>query len=179
MPYNAECYIKELETDEHYILSDEQYLSGDTVINKIIRGSIEGLKTDPNGRVLRGAVIGLFYPFETEFSADTAIEVFETDEAGRFSFENVPYGDWIIRELKAPDGYILSDENYTVTVKENGETIKLNIKNSKIPEPPSVPESPKTGDTANLLIPSAALFTALAAVIYLSKKLKKRGYINE
>ena len=179
MPYNAECYIKELETDEHYILSDEQYLSGDTVKNKIIRGSIEGLKTDPNGRVLRGAVIGLFYPFETEFSKDTAIDTFETDEAGRFSFENVPCGEWIIRELKAPDGYILSDENYTVTVKENGETVKLNIKNSKIPEPPSAPESPKTGDTANLLIPSAVLFTALAVIIFLSKKIKKRGYINE
>ena len=179
MPYNAECYIKELETDEHYILSGEQYLSGDTVINKIIRGSIEGLKTDPNGRVLKGAVIGLFYPFETEFSLDTAIEVFETDEAGRFLFENVPYGEWIIRELKSPDGYILSDENYTVTVKENGETVKLNIKNSKVPEPPSAPESPKTGDTANILIPSAALFTALAVIIFLSKKIKKRGYINE
>ena len=179
MPYNAECYIKELETDKHYILSGEQYLSGDTAENKIIRGSIEGLKTDTNGRVLRGAVIGLFYPFETEFSKDTAIDTFETDEAGRFSFENVPYGEWFIRELKAPDGYILSDENYTVTVKENGETVKLNIKNSKVPEPPSAPESPKTGDTANLLIPSAALFTALSAIIYLSKKLKKRGYINE
>lgn len=179
MPYNAECYIKELETDGHYILSDEQYLNGDTVINKIIRGSIEGLKTDPNGRVLRGAVIGLFYPFETEFSSDTAIDTFETDEAGRFLFENVPYGDWIIRELKAPDGYILSEENYTVTVKENGETVKLNIKNNKIPEPPSVPESPKTGDTANILIPLITLFTAFGAIIYLSKKLKKRGYINE
>ncbi|HBJ10165.1 MAG TPA: hypothetical protein DDY61_00295 [Ruminococcaceae bacterium] len=179
MPYNAECYIKELETDEHYILSDEQYLSGDTAENKIIRGSIEGLKTDPNGRVLKGAVIGLFYPFETEFSLDTAIETFETDEAGRFSFKDVPYGEWIIRELKAPDGYILSEENYTVTVKENGETVKLNIKNSKIPEPPSAPESPKTGDTANLLIPSAVLFTALAVIIFLSKKFKKEGNINE
>ena len=179
MPYDAGCYIKELETDEHYILSDEKYLSGDTAENKIIRGSIEGLKTDPNGRVLRGAVIGLFYPFETEFSLDTAIEVFETDEAGRFSFKDVPYGEWIIRELKAPDGYILSEENYTVTVKEKGETVKLNIKNSKIPEPPSAPESPKTGDTANLLIPLAVLFTALAAVICLSKKIKKEGYINE
>ena len=179
MPYNAECYIKELETNEHYILSGEQYLSGDTAENKIIRGSIEGLKTDPNGRVLKGAVIGLFYPFETEFSADTAIEVFETDEAGRFLFKDVPYGEWIFRELKAPDGYVLSDENYTVTVKENGETVKLNIKNSKIPKPPSVPESPKTGDTANLLIPSAVLFTALAVIIFLSKKIKKEGYINE
>ena len=179
MPYNAECYIKELETDEHYIISDKCYSDGDTVINKIIRGSIEGLKTDPNGRVLKDAVIGLFYPFETEFSKDTAIETFETDEAGRFSFENVPYGEWIIRELKAPDGYVLSEESYTVTVKENGETVKLNIKNSKVPEPPSAPESPKTGDTANLLIPSAVLFTALAVIIFLSKKLKKRGYINE
>ena len=179
MPYDAECYIKELETDEHYILSGEQYLNGDTAENKIIRGSIEGLKTDPNGRVLRGAVIGLFYPFETEFSLDTAIETFETDEAGRFLFENVPYGEWIIRELKAPDGYILSDENYTVTVKENGETVKLNIKNSKVPKPSSAPESPKTGDTANLLIPLITLFTAFGAIIYLSKKLKKRGFLNE
>ena len=73
----------------------------------------------------------------------------------------------------------ISEENYTVTVKENGEAVKLNIKNSKVTEPPSVPESPKTGDTANLLIPSAALFTALVVIIFLSKKLKKRGYINE
>lgn len=179
MPYNAERYIRELETDEHYIISDKCYSDGDTAENKIIRGSIEGLKTDPNGRVLRGAVIGLFYPFETEFSSDTAIETFETDEAGRFLFENVPYGEWIIRELKAPDGYILSDENYAVTVKENGETVKLNIKNSKVPEPPSASESPKTGDTANLLISLITFFTALSAIIYLSKKLKKRGYINE
>ena len=91
----------------------------------------------------------------------------------------MPCGEWIIRELKAPDGYILSDENYTVTVKENGETVKLNIKNSKVPKPSSAPESPKTGDTANLLIPSAVLFTALAVIIFLSKKIKKRGYINE
>lgn len=179
MPYNAECYIKELETDEHYIISDKCYSDGDTAENKIIRGSIEGLKTDLNGRVLRGAFIGLFYPFETEFSKDTAIETFETDEAGRFSFENVPYGEWIIRELKAPDGYVLSDENYYVTVKENGETVKLNLKNSKVPEPPSLPESPKTGDTANLLIPLITLFTAFGAIIYLSKKIKKEGYINE
>ena len=116
----------------------------------------------------------MFYPFETEFSADTAIEVFETDEAGRFSFKDVPYGEWIIRELKAPDGYILSEENYTVTVKENGETVKLNIKNSKIQKPPSAPESPKTGDTANLLIPLITFFTALSAIIYLSKKLKRK-----
>lgn len=176
MPYNAECYIKELETDGHYIISDKCYSDGDTAENKIIRGSIEGFKTNPNGRVLKGAVIGLFYPFETEFSSDTAIETFETDEAGRFSFENVPYGEWIIRELKAPEGYILSAENYSVTVKENGETVKLNIKNSKMPEPPSAPESPKTGDTANLLIPSVALLTAFGAIIYLSKKLKKRDF---
>ena len=91
----------------------------------------------------------------------------------------MPCGEWIIRELKAPDGYILSDENYYVTVKENGETVKLNIKNSKVPEPPSAPESPKTGDTANILIPSVALFTALAVIIFLSKKFKKEGYINE
>lgn len=172
MPYNAECYINELETDKHYILSDEQYLSGDTAENKIIRGSIEGLKTDPNGRVLKGAIIGLFYPFETEFSKDTAIETFETDEAGRFLFNDVPYGEWIIRELKAPDGYILSDENYTVTVKESGETVKLNIKNSKIPEKPKEPQSPKTGDKTNLLIPFALLLSALAAVICINKKIK-------
>lgn len=172
MPYNAECYIKELETDEHYILNDKQYLSGDTVENKIIRGSIEGLKTDTNGRVLKGAVIGLFYPFETEFSLDTAIEICKTDEAGRFSFKDVPFGEWIIRELKAPEGYILSEENYYVTVKENGETVKLNIKNSKIQEKPTEPQSPKTGDKTNLLIPFALLLSALAAVICINKKIK-------
>lgn len=173
MPYGSECYIKEIETDRHYILSENIYSNGDTAENKLLRGSIEGLKTDPNGRVLSGAEIGLFYPFETEFTPDTAVEICKTDEAGRFSFKDVPFGEWIIKELKAPEGYILSEESFKADISRNGETVKLNIKNSKIPEKPKEPQSPKTGDKTNPLIPFALLLAALTAVICINKKLKK------
>lgn len=175
MPLNAECYIKEIQTDEHYILSGEYFNSGDTAENMILRGNIQGLKTDPNGRVLNGAVIGLFHPFETEFLRDTAIEVCKTDEVGRFLFENVPFGDWIICELKAPEGYVLSDEAFKVNIAEGGETVKLNIQNSKVPEKPAEPQSPKTGDGNAPYVCLILMLSALSAALYLQNKLKNKG----
>ena len=146
-------YVKEISTDNHYILSDKKYPivfeyagqdvatvhisvnDGESIENEIIYGTIKGLKIDrETGENIAGALFGLFGINETEFTEETAILTSESNEEGIFTFENVPYGEYIIRELKPAEGYLPNEENYTVTISENKEIIKITVENDKIPE---------------------------------------------
>lgn len=146
-------YVKEISTDNHYILSDKKYPvafesagqntatvhitvnDGGPIDNEIIYGTIQGLKIDrETGENITGALFGLFSITETEFTEETAILTSESNEEGIFTFENVPYGEYIIRELKPAEGYLPNEENYTVTISENKEIIEITIENDKIPE---------------------------------------------
>ena len=52
-------------------------------------------------RGLGGAVIGLFQSDETEFTAENALATTTSADDGSFSFTNVPYGDWVLKELES------------------------------------------------------------------------------
>ena len=56
----------------------------------------------------------------------------KSDDKGCFSFADIPFGGYVIRELSAPDGYILSEESYPVTVSENDEIIRIEIENKPV-----------------------------------------------
>lgn len=146
-------YVNEISTDSHYILSEKKYPvvfeyagqdtatvhisvnDGEPIENEIIYGTIKGLKIDrETGENIAGALFGLFSINETEFIEETAILTSESNEEGIFTFENVPYGEYIIRELKPAEGYLPNEENYTVTISENKEIIEITIENDKIPE---------------------------------------------
>lgn len=146
-------YVKEISTDNHYILSDKKYPvvfeyagqdtasvhisvnDGEPIINSIIYGTIKGLKIDrETGEKITGALFGLFSNNETEFTEETAILTSESNEEGIFTFENVPYGEYIVSELKPAEGYLPNEENYTVTISENKEIIEITVENDKIPE---------------------------------------------
>ena len=146
-------YVKEISTDNHYILSDKKYPvvfeyagqntatvhisvnDGEPIENEIIYGTIKGLKIDrETGENITGALFGLFSITETKFTEETAILTAESNEGGIFEFTDVPYGEYIVRELKPAEGYLPNEENYTVTISENKEIIEITIENDKIPE---------------------------------------------
>ena len=146
-------YVKEISNDSHYILSEKKYPvvfeyagqdtatvrisvnDGEPIENEIIYGTIKGLKIDrETGENIAGALFGLFSTDETEFTEETAILTSESNEGGIFEFTNVPYGEYIVRELKPAEGYLPNEENYTVTISENKEIIEITIENDKIPE---------------------------------------------
>ena len=146
-------YVKEISTDSHYILSEKKYPivfeyagqdtatvhisvnDGDPITNYIIYGTIKGLKIDrETGENIAGALFGLFNAEEKEFTEITAILTAESNDDGIFTFENVPYGEYIVRELKPAEGYLPNEENYTVTISENKEIIEITVENDKIPE---------------------------------------------
>ena len=140
-------YVKEISTDEHYVLGGEKYLvnfeyMGQDIqnvdidcgqfVNLLKRGRIEGHKTDDKSEPLENAVFGLFTADCVKFSRDTAIMTAVSDENGYFEFDEIPYGEYIVREIEAPTGYILSGESYPVTVCEDGETITIRTVNKPI-----------------------------------------------
>ena len=140
-------YVQEIATDEHYVLNGEKYLvnfeyMGQDIrtvdidcgqfVNLLKRGRIEGHKVDDKSEPLENAVFGLFTADCVKFSRDTAIMTAVSDENGYFEFDEIPYGEYIVREIEAPTGYILSGESYPVTVCEDGETITIRTVNKPI-----------------------------------------------
>lgn len=144
LPFGS-YYIKEIATDEHYILSDTQYPftfkyagqdietveikvnDGKPIENKLIYGSVFGKKIDENGEALGGALIGIFKADETEFTKEHTIMTATSEKDGSFSFAKVPYGKWIVREIEAPEGFVLDDTSYEVNIGENEQVIEVEI----------------------------------------------------
>lgn len=153
IPVGEKLYVKEIATDSHYILSDEKYPvtfeyagqdtalveikanGGEAIKNDILYGSVKGLKIDrETEKPIVGAKFGLFRSAETEFTAENALITAVSGEDGTFLFENVPYGNWLIKELQPADGYLSNDEIYPVRISENGQTIGITVVNDRIPE---------------------------------------------
>lgn len=153
IPVGAKLYVKEIATDSHYILSDEkhpvtfEYAGQDTALveikanggeaikNDILYGAVKGLKIDrETEKPVVGAKFGLFRSGETEFTVENAILTAESGEDGIFLFENVPYGNWLIKELQPADGYLANEEIYHVRISENGQTVGITVVNDRIPE---------------------------------------------
>ena len=153
IPVGAKLYVKEIATDNHYILSGEKYPvtfdyvgqdtalveikanGGEAIKNDILYGSVKGLKIDrETEKPIVGAKFGLFRSDETEFTAENALLIAESGEDGIFLFENVPYGNWLIKELRPADGYLENNKIYPVRISENGQTIGITVFNDRIPE---------------------------------------------
>ena len=138
-------YVREISTDSHYMLSDEKYPvtfayagqeipvvelavnDGKSITNEMIYGEIHGMKKDEDGKALAGATIGLFLTDGTEPILTTV-----SAEDGSFSFTGIPYGEYVVREIAAPEGYVMDEAHYAVKVDQNGAVIEIEITNKLI-----------------------------------------------
>ena len=138
-------YVKEISTDSHYMLSDEKYPvtfayagqeipvvelavnDGKSITNEMIYGEIHGMKKDEDGKALAGATIGLFLTDGTEPILTTV-----SAEDGSFSFTGIPYGEYVVREIAAPEGYVLDETPHAVKVNQNGAVVEIEINNRLI-----------------------------------------------
>lgn len=153
LPIGFKWYAKEIATDEHYVLSDDKYEfnteyqgqevqtieiavnDGEPIANELIYGTVKGIKTDrETGKTIEGAVFGLFRSDETEFTEENAVLTTESDKDGIFTFVNVPYGEWIVKELYPAENYLPSDDIHHITVSEDEQIIEINAVNDMIPE---------------------------------------------
>lgn len=170
IPVGAKLYVKEIATDSRYILSDTKYPvefvyagqeianvkikanNGKVIENNLIYGNIKGLKIDrETEETIADAMFGLFHGDETEFTEANAVLVATSDENGIFVFENVPFGNWTVKELQPAPNYLPSDDIYRITVEDNNQVIEITAVNDRVSEiTPPIPDIPQTGDDSNL-----------------------------
>ena len=77
-------------------------------------------------------MIGLFKSDESEFTAENAIATATSADDGSFSFTDVPYGNWVLKELESPEGFVLSDEIFSVTIEEDGQVVEISLANERV-----------------------------------------------
>ena len=70
----------------------------------------------------------------TELTEKNAVLTAVTDESGIFTFTNVPYGEYIIKELKPADGYLDNEDIFKVTISTHEQMIELTPINDRTPE---------------------------------------------
>lgn len=153
LPVGAKTYVKEISTDSHYILSDKEYPvvfeyagqevatvhitvnDGKDIPNELIYGTIKGYKVNrETGDKISGALFGLFRADETSFTENNAFLTAESGEDGVFTFENVVYGSYTVRELRPAAGYLENETVYAVTVDKDGDVVEITVVNDLIPE---------------------------------------------
>ncbi len=207
-------YVQEIATDEHYVLNGEKYLvnfeymgqemttvyvNGGQFENLLKRGTVKGIKVNESEEPLENALFGLFNTDCTEFTADNAIVTAKSDKQGKFEFTEVPYGEYIVREIAAPDGYVIAtDIEFTVytdgTIKvENVDSTAISADGNpmivmideaekipeKTPEIPKVPVTPgvPTGDAGRN--PLAYLMLAGGLILLVSLGISIKKHKNE
>ena len=150
VPAGTEMTVREISADGHYLLSEETWsvvftwagggtpraeirvAGGLPIENELKRGSVRGVKTDGNGGTLPGALFGLFRAGETDFTEETALLTAESDENGLFFFRDLVCGDWLVREIRAPEGYVLTEEAIPVSVREDGDLIEIGFEDLRV-----------------------------------------------
>ncbi len=148
-------YVKERTTNNAYILSDTEYPvifeyagqdaalvqilvnEGEVVSNDLLRGRVDGGKVGENPEggedvKLADAVMGLFKPDTEEFTGENALLTVTTAEDGSFSFENIPYGHWIVKEISSPALYTVSPEQHHIYIGVDGQSIEIKVENTLI-----------------------------------------------
>lgn len=149
LPFGS-YYLREDGTDVHYLPNDTKYPvvfeyagqetalveirtnDGNAIENKLKYGSVSGKKLDEDGNALEGAKIGLFAEKTEEFTEKNAILVTTSAEDGSFLFEKVPYGNWIVREIEQPEGFVLCEENFPVEIGKDAQVVTVEITNKFI-----------------------------------------------
>ena len=130
-------YILEKEAPKYYRLNTEKIPFEVTENGKIIKvnmtnqrkeGNLEFTKTDQSGK---------------KFLSDTLIEIYftetnekvfkgKTDKNGKIKLNGLVAGKYCIYEKKAPQGYNLQKNPICFEIENENETIKINMKNSKL-----------------------------------------------
>ncbi|PEP99894.1 hypothetical protein CN587_29225, partial [Bacillus wiedmannii] len=105
-------------------------------VKEKIKGQVEITKVDATdtNKKLAGAVFEIL-------KDGTKIDTLTTDENGKATSEELEPGDYILKEVQAPEGYELSDKEIEFTISNQKiEVVKLQITNEK--ETSKGPENP-------------------------------------
>jgi len=132
LPY-GEYLIHQVNTNEGYLKSDDFVIVVDdniqeiqkVILDKRVRGKIEIIKSDVDTEErLPDAFIEVYKDNELIYSG-------YTNEDGYIELNDLYVGSYKIIEKVAPDGYLLSEEEYAVDITNDTSDVVVEIKNKK------------------------------------------------
>ena len=135
VPYGT-WVIREIESPKGFVLSEEEIpvtigkaeeVVEIELVNDFIKGNIELTKVDkdyPDNK-LSGAVFEVFADTngngELDKEDELVGEMAELD-GGIYQMKELRYGNYFVREKKAPEGFVLDGNVYPVSIEEDGKT---------------------------------------------------------
>lgn len=138
-------YVKETEAPKGYALDEREFevtvstngdIAREEIVNVPVKGAIKISKTDISSkRLLAGAEFTLYDLDGNRVQlANRNPNPSTTKKNGICTFSNVPAGEYIIKETKAPVGYQLDPTEHRInTIDNNNAYITLDIPNEKYP----------------------------------------------
>ncbi|WP_422388196.1 MSCRAMM family protein [Clostridium baratii] len=133
-------YFKEMKAPEGYEIDENKYpfeikigemsvVDGGESINVFNGGSVKLKKVDTLGNVLEGAIFELYK--DNNGSWDKQQGTYISDKDGIVEVKGLKVGKYYLKEVKSPDGYLLSDKQYPFEIiRGNNITIDLgNVEN--------------------------------------------------
>lgn len=155
LPYGV-YIVRQLSGWEGYVIDPTLHevnisFDGETVSlairNEIFKGSLTIRKVDKDsGQALPDARFRLLDSTGNPFAEGM------TDANGILLFENIPFGDYYLEELEAPDGYKADTTPYVFSVTADGQKIEIRRENTRIPGSVTIAKTDSSGNP----IPGAA-----------------------
>lgn len=141
VPYGT-WIIREIESPKGYVLSEEEIAvtigKVDEVVeielvNYFIKGNIALTKVDedyPDNK-LSGAVFEVYSDTNGDGKLDkddTLLGEMKELDGGVYQMSELRYGKYLVKETKAPTGFVLDEDVYAVSIEENGKTYTVENK---------------------------------------------------
>lgn len=104
------------------------------IVLEQVDGNVTISKVDPDGNAVSGAefVVGRvvdgqtqYLGYEGEWTADQQAAAVYVSQNGSFVIKNLPFGEYFLKEITAPEGYVLSEETVAFTVDETAEAVQV------------------------------------------------------
>lgn len=144
---NAIGYLPKTETA--IVTVTENATSRVNFTNRAIEGSVHVTKIDkdyPDNK-LKGAVFTVYKDVNGNSIYEAGTDTFYKnltaltgDKLGEYQLDNIPYGDYLIKETKAPQCYVLDENYYPFSIRNENDFKDIQTLAGK-----GLPNSPQTG----------------------------------
>lgn len=150
LPITEEYLVKETKAPEGYIIDEKYYpvtlkanetfevkTNENGFANEPIKGNIKLTKVDEDNlnQLLSNAHFVVYKDTNESGSydeADVAIGSMTESSKGIYTLDNLRYGKYIVKETKAPDGYVIDEKYYPVNITECKTYVVSNIDNTSL-----------------------------------------------
>ena len=104
--------------DKNCAKVNDVYIVTDTILNVAQKGSVGVKKTDDIGTALSGVIFEVY----SDSECTTSVGRMTTGADGKATLSGLAPGTYYVKEFSVPDGYVMNDKVYPVTVTSNTTT---------------------------------------------------------